>query len=66
MSELLAQYFDLGAIDGFINGTATFFGRNGRQLVRRAQTGIVQNYALFMGVGLLAILTTFLVGTLGK
>ncbi len=65
LSELLAQYFDQGTIDGFINGTATFFGGVG-QAVRRAQTGIVQNYALFMGIGLLAILTTFLVVALGK
>jgi NADH-quinone oxidoreductase subunit L len=59
-SELLAKYFDVGTIDGFMNGIAsTFSGLGG--LVRRVQTGVVQNYALMMGAGILAILTSFLV-----
>ncbi|MFZ5434038.1 MAG: proton-conducting transporter membrane subunit, partial [Calditrichota bacterium] len=59
-SELLAQYFDVGTIDGLVNGIASFFSAVGG-VVRRVQTGVVQNYALFMGLGLLAILTTFVV-----
>jgi NADH-quinone oxidoreductase subunit L len=63
-SELVSQYFDLGVIDGFANGIGSFFSSLGG-LVRRAQTGVVQNYALFMAIGLLAILATFLIAALG-
>ncbi|RPH92788.1 NADH-quinone oxidoreductase subunit L, partial [candidate division KSB1 bacterium] len=59
-SEMLARYVDVGTIDGFMNGIATFFAWIGGG-VRRIQTGVVQNYALFMGIGVLAILTSFLV-----
>jgi NADH-quinone oxidoreductase subunit L len=63
-SELLARYFDVGTIDGLVNGVGSFFSWVGGG-VRRVQTGIVQNYALFMGIGLLAVLAAFLVTTLG-
>ena len=63
-SELLARYFDVGTIDGLVNGVGSFFSWVGG-CVRRMQTGIVQNYALFMGIGLLAVLAAFLMTTLG-
>jgi len=63
-SELLARYFDVGTIDGLVNGVGSFFSWVGGG-VRRMQTGIVQNYALFMGIGLLAVLAAFLMTTLG-
>lgn len=59
-SELLARYIDTGTIDGLVNGIGTFFSGLGG-MVRRVQTGVVQNYALFMGLGLLGILTTMIV-----
>lgn len=58
-SELLARYFDAGTIDGLVNGIGSFFSWAGGGL-RRLQTGIVQNYAVFMGIGILAILSAFL------
>lgn len=58
-SELMAQYFDLGTIDGLVNGIGSFF-RGVGGLVRRIQTGVVQNYAVFMAVGLIAIIGAFL------
>jgi NADH-quinone oxidoreductase subunit L len=63
-SELLARYFDVGTVDGLVNGIGSFFVWVGGG-VRRVQTGIVQNYALFMGIGLLAVLAAFLVTTFG-
>jgi NADH-quinone oxidoreductase subunit L len=59
-SEWLAKYFDLGVIDRLVNGTGTAATSVGG-VVRRMQTGVVQNYAVFMGIGLLAILATFIV-----
>lgn len=62
-SDLLAKYFDLGIIDGLVNGIGKGFSSLGG-LVRRMQTGVVQNYAVFMGIGLLVILTTVIVTAL--
>jgi NADH-quinone oxidoreductase subunit L len=63
-SELLSKYFDVGTIDGFMNGIASFFSGLGG-VVRRAQTGIVQNYAVFMGIGLIAVLGIIFLVALG-
>jgi NADH-quinone oxidoreductase subunit L len=57
ISEVMAQWFDLGVIDGLVNGVAAFFGWVAGWL-RRLQTGFVQNYAVLMGVGILLILAT--------
>jgi NADH-quinone oxidoreductase subunit L len=59
-SELMSQYFDLGMIDGFVNGVGSVMSGLGGG-VRRIQTGVVQNYIVFMGIGLVALLTTFFV-----
>ncbi|MBI5059323.1 NADH-quinone oxidoreductase subunit L [candidate division KSB1 bacterium] len=58
-SELLAKYFDQGTIDGLVNGIGSFFTGVGG-VVRQVQTGVVQNYALFMGLGVLVLLTVFM------
>lgn len=58
-AEFSAKYVDEGTIDGFVNGIASFFSGVGG-LVRRLQTGVVQNYAIFMGLGLIAVLSFFL------
>ncbi len=58
-SELLARYVDVGTIDGLINGIASFFSSLGGSL-RRIQTGVVQNYALFMALGMLILLSALL------
>jgi hypothetical protein len=47
-----------------VNGVGSFFSWVGGG-VRRVQTGMVQNYALFMGIGLLAVLVVFLMSALG-
>jgi NADH-quinone oxidoreductase subunit L len=58
-AEFFAKVVDMGTVDGLVNGVATFFSGVGG-LVRRVQTGVVQNYAIFMGLGLIAVLTIFL------
>ncbi|PYM64915.1 MAG: NADH-quinone oxidoreductase subunit L, partial [Candidatus Rokuibacteriota bacterium] len=50
-----AEAFDLGVIDGAVNGVAAFFGRCALGL-RRYQTGFVMNYALSMLAGVIALL----------
>ena len=55
LSTWLWRVFDVGVIDGLVNGTAEAVGANSG-LWRRLQTGNVQHYALSMLVGALAIL----------
>ena len=56
------QVFDNNAVDGIVNGVADGAIAGGRAL-RRAQTGQLQLYGLFIGIGILAIvLTLYLVG----
>ena len=50
-----ARVFDLGVIDGAVNGMATLVLR-GASALRRYQTGFVMNYALSMLVGVVALL----------
>ncbi len=51
--------FDQYVVDGLVNGVANAL-QAGFRLFRRAETGRVQNYALFMGAGLFAIVTVYL------
>jgi NADH-quinone oxidoreductase subunit L len=54
-AEWLNRGFDLGVIDGAVNGVATLVrGAGGR--LRRVQTGLVRNYALGVVVGAVALL----------
>jgi NADH-quinone oxidoreductase subunit L len=55
----VASFFDQYVVDGLVNGVAdslqAFYG-----LLRRAQTGRVQNYALVMGGGVFAVVAVYL------
>ncbi len=55
MARWCAQAFDLGVIDGAVNGVAELVLRAAGQL-RRVQTGFVMNYALTMLIGVVALL----------
>jgi NADH:ubiquinone oxidoreductase subunit 5 (subunit L)/multisubunit Na+/H+ antiporter MnhA subunit len=46
--------FDSRGVDGVVNGAAEVVGRGGRA-VRQAQTGQLQLYALFIAIGIAAI-----------
>ncbi|MCI0692846.1 NADH-quinone oxidoreductase subunit L [candidate division KSB1 bacterium] len=54
------KIFDIKLIDGAVNGAAKLFGGLA-SLLRRWQTGIVQNYAVTFVLGLIIILGYFLV-----
>jgi len=58
LSTWLWRFFDVGIIDGLVNGTAEAVGANSG-LWRRWQTGNVQQYAASMLLGALAILGYF-------
>ncbi len=49
------QRFDEGGVDGTVNGVANGILAGGRA-IRRAQTGQLQLYGLFIGIGVLAII----------
>ena len=54
VSEFMSAFFDMKIIDGLVNGTAAFFqGISG--ILRKIQTGLVQNYALMMSIGIIII-----------
>ena len=53
--KLLWKGFDVGVIDGLVNGTAHLVERTSGVL-RRLQAGVVQSYALAIVVGIIAIL----------
>jgi NADH-quinone oxidoreductase subunit L len=55
----ISSAFDQYVVDGLVNGVANSLQAAFR-LFRRAETGRVQNYALFMGAGLFAIVTVYL------
>ena len=48
------KYFDIPIIDGIVNGAAKLLGWLG-SIFRRIQTGLVGNYALFLAIGVVAI-----------
>jgi NADH-quinone oxidoreductase subunit L len=50
---------DRTVVDGAVNGTATSF-REASHAFRRVQTGLVQNYALLMMVGVFAFVSVYL------
>jgi NADH-quinone oxidoreductase subunit L len=54
-AEWLSRVFDLGIIDGAVNGVATLVRDTGGRL-RRVQTGLVRNYALGVVLGAVALL----------
>jgi NADH-quinone oxidoreductase subunit L len=56
----LSDLFDQHFVDGAVNGVADGF-QSGWRLVRRAQTGRVQNYALVMGAGVFCLVAVYLI-----
>ncbi len=56
----LSHFFDKYFVDGAVNGVADSL-QGGFRLLRRAQTGRVQNYALVMGAGLFCIVAVYLI-----
>jgi NADH-quinone oxidoreductase subunit L len=59
IASWLSHMIDKYVVDGAVNLVAWTAGR-GSFLVRRIQTGLVQNYALLMVLGIFAFLTVFL------
>jgi NADH-quinone oxidoreductase subunit L len=55
LSEFTDSFFDTKIVDGSVNGVATVF-RNFSEVYRKIQTGLVQNYALMMTIGVAVIL----------
>jgi NADH-quinone oxidoreductase subunit L len=55
ISLIFWKVFDVGVIDGSINGMARFFGSLSQRL-RLFQTGYVRNYALVLLIGVVALL----------
>jgi NADH-quinone oxidoreductase subunit L len=56
----LSNLFDKHLVDGAVNGLADSL-QGGFRLLRRSQTGRVQNYALVMGGGLFCIVAVYLI-----
>jgi hypothetical protein len=54
------QGFDSYGVDGAVNGSAMSL-RAGGKAIRTAQTGQLQLYGLFIGVGIIAIIISVLV-----
>ncbi|MCB9366599.1 MAG: NADH-quinone oxidoreductase subunit L [Calditrichaeota bacterium] len=64
LSEIFARYVDQGTVDGSVNGLgATVSGIGG--IVRKVQTGVTQNYAVIMSLGVVLLLGTLLWSVLG-
>jgi NADH-quinone oxidoreductase subunit L len=54
-----SDLFDKYVVDGAVNGLAST-ARGGSRLLRRAQSGLVQNYALVMGGGIVLMAVVYL------
>ncbi len=59
ISEFLATVFDLGLLDGIINGLARLIDRAGGAL-RRIESGYIRNYAAWVLLGALGVLIYWL------
>lgn len=58
--RILYRIVDVKIIDGFVNGLAWLTG-GASNIIRRIQTGVVQNYAVMIVVGLLAIVSYLMI-----
>ncbi len=58
--RLLWKGFDIGIIDGLVNGTATLIALTS-QWLRKIQSGVAQNYAIIFVGGILFVITWILV-----
>lgn len=61
LSNWLWQTFDVGVVDGVVNGIGRFTAGSG-QILRQFQTGYVRSYAFSMAVGILLVLIGCLAG----
>ncbi len=59
IGQLLSQPFDLGIVDGAVNGIAWLVQRTAQRL-RRAQTGYVRLYAVVLFIGVVAVILLML------
>ncbi|HET6510659.1 MAG TPA: NADH-quinone oxidoreductase subunit L, partial [Candidatus Kapabacteria bacterium] len=57
--NFLWKIVDVKVIDGIVNGMANTTGYGG-QWLRKIQTGIVQNYAIMIAVGMLVLVSYLL------
>jgi NADH-quinone oxidoreductase subunit L len=64
-SSFLARVFDVGGIDGVVNGTGVLV-RNASAALRRVQTGFVRSYGLMMLLGVVVVVAYFLLSGLGR
>lgn len=55
-NNFLFKIFDVKVIDGFVNGLAESV-QGGAGIIRKIQTGVVQNYAVVIVVGVLCLIT---------
>jgi NADH-quinone oxidoreductase subunit L len=55
-----SNLFDQFVVDGVVNGSAAIAKRSST-LLRRAQSGFVQNYALVMGAGVILLVAVYMV-----
>ena len=56
IAELLGKPFDLGIVDGAVNGVGAFVQR-AAEWMRRSQTGYVRMYAVVLFIGVVAVIT---------
>ncbi len=61
LSYWLWQTFDVGIVDGVVNGVGRLANGSG-QIVRRVQNGYVRSYAFSMVIGILLVLIGCLAG----
>ena len=55
----IASFFDQYVVDGLVNGVANTL-QAGFRMFKKAQTGVVANYALVMGAGLFCVVAVYL------
>ena len=60
IAELLGKPFDLGIVDGTVNGVGAFVLR-AAEWMRRAQTGYVRLYAVVLFIGVVAVMALMLI-----
>jgi NADH-quinone oxidoreductase subunit L len=59
--EALWKIFDVKVIDGLVNGSARSIAV-WAESIRKIQTGIAQNYALLMMIGIVGIIAWMILG----
>ena len=60
IAELLGKPFDLGIVDGAVNGVGVFVLR-AAEWMRRAQTGYVRLYAVVLFIGVVAVIAIMII-----